>query len=102
MYKIRSTHFVENKVGATLVASLTNSTGDITCITIHIVNPEDSENIGQRIDASASLRKLASDFKDAINLKRDIEITIDEENHEITVTNNNGTLKIKPSSFNIY
>ncbi len=102
MYKIRSVHFVENKVGATLVASLVNHGSDIKCVTIHTVNPEDSENIGQRIDASASLRKLAEDFKDAISLKRDVDIEVDEENHEISVSINSSTLKINPTSFTIY
>ena len=101
MYKVQSSHFVKNKVGATLVASLKKDDEQKNLI-VTIINPKDSENIEQVIDASAALKRLSDEFDMAEALRFDVEIEINEENHELTAIIGSSVYKIQPTELNFY
>lgn len=101
MYKVNSSHFVKNKVGATLVASLKKDDEQKNLI-VTIINPKDSENIEQVIDTSAALKRLSDEFDRAEALRFDVEIEINEENHELTAIVGNSVYKIQPTELNFY
>lgn len=101
MYKVNSSHFVKNKVGATLVASLKKD-DDQKNLIVTIINPKDSENIEQVIDASAALKRLSDEFDRAEALRFDVEIEINEESHELTAIVGSSVYKVQPTELNFY
>lgn len=101
MYKVQKSHFIENDKGGTLIASLTEN-GEVKCMVITVTNPADSENIGQTINAVASLKRLSTDFKDACELKLDIDLAVDYENHKLTIRIKDHNTELSPTEFNLY
>ena len=101
MYKIQKSYFVKNKVGATLVASLKQGEIDKNLI-ITVINPKDSENVDQVIDASSNLKRISDEFDRAQSLLFDVEIEINEESHEVTIIITDTVFKIEPTELNFY
>ena len=101
MYKVQSSHFVKNKVGATLVSSLSQD-GEQKNLIVTVINPKDSENIEQVIDASSALKRLSDEFDRAEALRFDVEVEINEENHELTAIVGSSIYKVQPTELNFY
>ena len=101
MYKVQSSHFVKNKAGATLVSSLSQD-GEQKNLIVTVINPKDSENVEQVIDASSALKRLSDEFDRAEALRFDVEIEINEENHELTAIVGSSVYKVQPTELNFY